>query len=297
MKPFFYSLVSLNHSIRLKKMSFFSFLESFILSNKANFARCLLLTISVITLFSCSRSSSPSLKVAAPSIPHAEILESIEPELRREGIELKILIIDDFNTPNRALADGEVDANFFQHLPFLEAQQKDFGYDFETLVAVHVEPMGVYSKKIRSLEELKDGATIAVPGDPSNQARALALFEKSGWIKLRSNDAKTSVLDILSNPHHLKFIELDSPLLSRSLDDVDAAAISTNFALLAGLSPKTDALVIEDGHSPFANLVVIRKGEAQRPELQALKAALTTDRTTQFIQERYQGAIIPAKQN
>lgn len=250
--------------------------------------------ITSIILCSCTRSSPPSLKVAATSVPHAEILEYIQPELKREGIELEILIIDDFNTSNRALADGEVDANFFQHLPFLEAQKKDFGYELEALVAVHIEPMGVYSKKVHALDKLRNGAIIAVPSDPSNQARALALFEKSGWINLRSHDAKTSVLDISSNPHHLKFIELDSPLLSRSLDDVDAAAISTNFALLAGLSPTKDALMIEGGDSPFANLVVIRKGERDRSDLQALKAALTTDQTSQFIEERYEGAIIPA---
>jgi D-methionine transport system substrate-binding protein len=248
----------------------------------------------LLLLTSCGKSSHPTLKVAATSVPHAEILEFIQPQLKEQNIALEILIIDDFNTPNRALADGEVDANFFQHLPFLEAQKADFGYKLEPLVAVHVEPMALYSKEHSSLAELPERATIAIPSDASNQARALALFEQVGLIQLESKGAKTSLLDIASNPHRLRFIEMDSPLLSRSLDDVDAAAISTNFALLAGLSPKKDALAIENGQSRFANIVVVRAGESQRPELQALKAALTTEQVRHFIEERYQGAVIPA---
>lgn len=253
-----------------------------------------ILAIFLLFLSSCGKSSHPTLKVAATSMPHAEILEFIQPHLKEKNIDLEILIIDDFNTPNRALADGEVDANFFQHLPFLEAQKNDFGYKLEPLVAIHVEPMALYSKKYHSLADIKEGATIAIPSDASNQARALALLEQIGLIKLNSKEAKTSLLDIVSNPHTLKFIEMDSPLLSRALDDVDAAAISTNFALLAGLSPQKDALAIENGQSRFANIVVIREGESQRPEIQALKAALTTEQVRHFIEERYQGAVIPA---
>jgi D-methionine transport system substrate-binding protein len=248
----------------------------------------------LIFLTGCGGSSKPTLKVAATSVPHAEILESIKPHLQGQNIELEVVIIDDFNTPNRALADGEVDANFFQHLPFLEAQKADFGYQLENLVAVHLEPMALYSKKSRSLEEIKDKGLIAIPSDPSNQARALALCEQIGLITLKTKGTKTSVLDIESNPRQLKFVEMDSPLLSRALDDVDAAAISTNFALLAGLSPKRDALAIENAQSRFVNLVAIRQGESQRPELQALKAALTTKQMHQFIEKKYQGAVIPA---
>lgn len=245
-------------------------------------------------LTSCGSSSKPTLKVAATSVPHAEILEFIKPQLDAQGIELEILIIDDFNTPNRALVDREVDANFFQHLPFLDAQQADFGYALEPLVAVHLEPMALYSKKWHSLNEIKEGATIAIPSDPSNQARALTLCQQAGLITLKTQGAKTSILDIANNPHHLHFVEMDSPLLGRSLDDVNAAAISTNFALLAGLSPQTDALAIENAQSRFINLVVTRAGEQQRPELEALKAVLTTEQVRQFIKEHYQGAVAPA---
>lgn len=248
----------------------------------------------LLVFTSCGGSSKPTMKVAATSVPHAEILEFIQPHLKAQNIEMEILMIDDFNTPNRALADREVDANFFQHLPFLEAQQADFGYTIEPLVAIHLEPMALYSKKYRDIKDIKDGATIALPSDVSNQARALALCEQAGLITLKTNNAKTSVLDIASNPHHFHFIEMDSPLLSRALDDVDAAAISTNFALLAGLSPKTDALAIESSQSRYTNFVVIREGENQKHELQALKTALTTDQARQWIEERYQGAVIPA---
>ncbi len=248
----------------------------------------------LLILTSCGHSSKPTLKVAATSVPHAEILEFIKPQLQEQGIELEILIIDDFNTPNRALADREVDANFFQHLPFLEAQKADFGYALENFVAVHLEPMALYSKKWHTLNEIKDGATLAIPSDPSNQARALALCQQVGLITLKSQGEKTSVLDISNNPHHLHFLEMDSPLLSRSLEDVDAAAISTNFALLGGLSPKKDTLAIENAQSRFVNLVAIRIGEHQRPELEALKTALTKEQVRQFIEEHYQGAIIPA---
>lgn len=244
---------------------------------------------------SCSKSSKPTLKVAATSVPHAEILETIKPLLHAQNIELEVIIVDDFNTPNRALADREVDANFFQHPPFLEAQKADFGYALEPLVAVHIEPMALYSNTYSSLATIPDHATIAIPSDPSNQARALALLEQVGLITLKvKENHPSSIWDVDDNPHHLKWIEMDSPLLSRALEDVDAAAISTNFALLAGLSPKKDALATENAQSRFVNIVVIRQGESQRPALQALKTALTTEQVRQFIDKQYQGAVIPA---
>jgi D-methionine transport system substrate-binding protein len=248
----------------------------------------------VFLLTGCGGSPKPTLKVAATSVPHAEILEFIKPQLRDQNIDLEVFIIDDFNTPNRALSDREVDANFFQHLPFLEAQKADFSYELENLVGVHLEPMALYTKKYFALEDLKEKAMIAVPSDPSNQARALALCEQIGLITLKTKGAKTSLLDIAKNSRELKFVEMDSPLLSRALDDVDVAAISTNFALLAGLSPKDDSLAIEDAQSRFVNLVVIREGESQRKELQALKEALTSAEVRQFIEKKYQGAVIPA---
>ena len=208
---------------------------------------CFIAAIFICFLTGCGQTSKPALRVAATSVPHAELLELIQPDLEAQNIHMEILIIDDFNTPNRALADHEVDANFFQHLPFLEAQKEDFGYALEPLAAIHLEPMAIYSKRISSLKDLKEGATIAIPSDPSNQARALSLFEQEVFITLKKQGAKITVHDIQDNPKKLKFVEMDSPLLARSLDDVDAAVISTNFALLVGLSPKKDALAVEKG--------------------------------------------------
>lgn len=249
-----------------------------------------------LVLVGCSRESSgKTLKVAATSVPHAEILEVVKPELKKEGIDLQIIVVEDYNTPNRALADGEVDANFFQHPAFLEQQIKDFGYPLEVLTAVHLEPMGLYSHKVKSLKELKNDSKVAVPSDPSNQARALELLETAGLIRLGRHDSHSSLLDITYNPHNLKFVEIDSPLLARSLEDVDLAAITTNFALQGGLTPKKDALALEDSQSEYVNVVVVRKGDSQRADLQALKKALQSEEVRKFIEHQYKGAVIPAE--
>lgn len=252
-------------------------------------AACLLIVLS-----SCSTAESPKLKVAATSLPHAEILEMVKSDLAEQQILLEIVVVEDYNTPNRALHDGEVDANFFQHAPFLDAQKADFGYRLESLAAVHLEPMALYSQHLKSLQDLKQGSTVAIPSDPSNQARALTLLSEQGLIQLKRSDAKTSLLDIKENPRHLQFVEIDSPLLARSLDDVSVAAITTNFALQAGLSPKRDALAMEGANSLFINIVAVREGESQRDDLQALRSALTSDKVKAFIEERYQGAVLPA---
>lgn len=240
-----------------------------------------------------SDTSKKTLKVAATSVPHAEILEQVKTELAKEDIQLQIVVIDDYNTPNRALADNEVDANFFQHKPFLDMQNKEFGYPLEALVAVHIEPMGLYSHKIKKIDELKAGNIIAIPSDPSNEARALFLLEDLGIIHLNTHDSKTSIHNIDQNAKQLKIIEVDSPLLARSLDDVVLAAITTNFALQAGLQPSKDAIALENSESPYVNIVVIRSGDDTRPEIQALKRAITSAKIRQFIESRYQGAVDP----
>lgn len=254
----------------------------------------LLLVLLLATISSCTNNSRNTLRVAATSIPHAELLEFVKPHLKAQNIQLEIVIIDDYHLPNRALADKEVDANFFQHQPFLDSQKSHFGYSLESLAPIHLEPMAIYSKKHRALSDLKENATIAIPSDPSNQARALALCEKIGLITLKSTESAPTIYQIESNPLKLIFLEIDSPLLCRSIEDVDAALITTNFALFAGLSPVQDALAHEDAGSSFANLLVIRCGDHSRPDLQALKKALTTQQVREFINNKYQGAIIPA---
>lgn len=248
-----------------------------------------------IWLIGCQSNPGSHLKIAASAVPHAEILEFIQSDLKDEGVELDIVIVEDFNTPNRALADKEVDANYFQHVPFMEAQEKDFGYQFEVLAAVQVEPMGLYSKKIDSLRDLKPKSIVAVPNDPTNQARALRLLHKEGLIELSDRGILTSVHDIIKNPHQLEILELDPAMLSRTLDDVDLAAITTNFALQGGLAPEKDSLAFEETlDSPFANIIAIRRGESARPDFQKLKATIQSDKVRIYLSEKYHGAILPA---
>lgn len=259
-----------------------------------NVKSCLTIGLSLLLFMGCEKSSNHTLKIAATSIPHAEILEQIKPDLEKEGIRLEIVVVDDYNTPNRALNDKEVDANFFQHQPFLDKQMKDFGYRLEPLVFVHIEPMGLYSKNLDALDQVKSGDLIGIPSDVSNQARALCLLDTDGIIKVNRCGPDTALKDIVSNPLKLKFTEIDSALLVRTLNDVALVAITTNFALQGGLSPQTDALALEDAHSQFANIVVIREGEGDRKDLQALKRALMSNKVRQFIVDHYHGAIVPA---
>lgn len=249
--------------------------------------------LSLFLAFGCnSHSSGKQLKIAATATPHAEILEQIQPEMRDAGIDMQIIIVDDYHTPNRALSDGEVDANFFQHPQFLELQMKEFGYHLSILAKVHLEPMALYSKRVKSLAELPEKAKVSIPSDPTNQARALLLLEANQLLGLNRHDLEANLTNITANPKGLQFLEIDPPLLSRTLDDVDAAAITTNFALQAGLSPGKEALAIESGDSPFVNVVVVRAGEEGRPEFAELKRLLNSDKVKKFIEARYRGAII-----
>lgn len=250
---------------------------------------------SAIAFSSCTaKKDENTLKVAATAIPHAEILEVIKPDLEKLGVNLDIIVVDDYLIPNRVLSDGEVDANFFQHEPFLEVQKNQFGYDLETFAKIHLEPMALYSFKLKNLNELPAGASIAVPADPTNQARALLLLENNGLIKLKKHDISASIFDIAENPQKFTFLEVDAPLLARALEDVDLGAITTNFALQAGLSPRNDSLAIESGDSLFVNILVIRTGDEGRQQLIHLKDLLTSEKVENYIKDKYDGAIIKA---
>lgn len=248
----------------------------------------------LLLITGCSNGEK-GLKVAASSVPHAELLEFAKPDLKEQGINLVIVVTDDYNIPNRALADGEVDANFFQHRPFFDAQVTAFHYPLEVLAPIEIEPMGLYSKKITDLSTLREKAIVAIPNDPSNEARALLILQKEGLIQLnRPDDPHATLLNIINNPKNLSLIEVDAAMLPRALDDVDLAAINTNFALQAGLNPLEDALAIESKDSPYANVLVIRKGDDKREDIQALKRAMTSEKMKEFILKKYNGAILPA---
>lgn len=259
------------------------------------FVRGLFFIFSIAFLSSCTSSSQKPFKVMATAVPHAQMLEFIQPELKAQGIDLEILITDDYQTPNRALADKEIDANFFQHLPFLKEQVYQFHYSLESAAAVEIEPMGIYSKKIHSLLELKNKATIAIPNDPSNEGRALLFLEAQGLIQLdHPENLLSTVLNIISNPKQLQFLEIDAAMLPRSLEDVDAALINTNYALQAHLSPSQDALALEGKDSPYVNIIAIRTGEESRPEIHALVTEMTSPKMKDFILKTYKGAVLPS---
>ncbi len=247
----------------------------------------------LLLLFACTKKDD-ALKVAATSVPHAQMLNFIKPDLEQQGVKLKIVVVDDYNIPNRLLSEKEVAANFFQHVPFMEEQIKNFGYKIECFARIHLEPMALYSRKYKSLGEIPDGATISVPNDPSNEYRALVILVKEGLITLRAGAGlQSTVADIQSNPKKLKFREIDAALLPRTLDDVAVAAINTNWALQAGLNPIKDALAIESDDSPYTNILSIRIGDENDPRLQQLKQAMLSDKMRAFILEKYKGAIIP----
>jgi len=253
------------------------------------------LLLTLLFAVGCSKKEDQNaLKVAATAVPHAEMLNFIKPDLEKQGLNLKIVVVDDYNIPNRLLSEKEVAANFFQHVPFMENQIKNFGYKIQCFARIHLEPMALYSSKYKSLAEIPNGATISVPNDPSNEYRALSILVKEGLITLRPGaNLQSTVADILSNPKNFKFREIDAALLPRTLKDVDIAAINTNWALQAGLNPMKDALAIESEDSPYANIIAIRIGDEKDPRLEKLKAAMLSDKMREFILEKYKGAIIP----
>lgn len=235
------------------------------------------------------------LNIGATPVPHAEILEFIKPLLLEEGIQLKITEFTDYVTPNLALTDGDIDGNFFQHAPYMESFAEDHGLDLKAVAKTHVEPLGLYSKKITDIKDLKEGSKIAIPNDPTNGGRALILLEYHGLIELAEDAPLTATeKDITSNPNNFEFIPLDAPQLPRSLDDVDAAIINTNYALEADLNPVRDALIIEDANSPYANILAVLTKNENDPLIQSLIKVLNSPETKEFIETKYEGAIVPA---
>jgi D-methionine transport system substrate-binding protein len=236
-----------------------------------------------------------TLKVGATPIPHAEILNFVIPILEKENIKLEIVDFQDYVQPNTALADKELDANFFQHQPYLDNFNKERNLDLVSIGSVHVEPLGLYSKSIKDISEINEGNTIAIPNDATNAARALLLLQSNGIIKLKEGAGiEATEKDIAENPKNLKIQPVEAAQLPRVLEDVDAAVINTNFALPAGLNPVKDAIVIEGKDSPYANIVVVRKGDENRAELQKLMEILTSEEVKKFIEEKYSGSIVPA---
>ena len=240
--------------------------------------------------------SEKTLKVGATPVPHAEILAEVKEDLKKDGVNLEIIEFNDYVQPNIALNDKELDANFFQHEPYLNDFVKEHNdMKLKNAAGIHIEPMGIYSKKLKKLDELKDGATVSIPNDPTNGGRALLLLQKAGLLKLKDGVEETAtVQDIAENPKNLKIQEVEAAQLPRTLDDVDFSIINTNFAMNANLNPMKDALFIEDSTSPYVNIITVREGDESRPEIQALIKAVKSDKVKKFIEEKYNGAIVPA---
>jgi D-methionine transport system substrate-binding protein len=224
-----------------------------------------------------------TLTVGATPVPHADLLGLVKDDLAAQGITLVVREFTDYVTPNTATLSGDLDANFFQHIPYL-ASNSEWAEKLVSAFGVHVEPFGLFSNSIKNIADLKDGATIAIPNDPSNGGRALLLLAANGIITLKPDAGiNATIRDITDNPKNLTFKELEAAQLPRSLGDVDAAAINGNYALEAGLIPSRDAIIIEGAESPYVNIVVVKKGNENDPRIEALKKALLSQKVKDYI--------------
>ncbi|MBN8800235.1 MAG: methionine ABC transporter substrate-binding protein [Lysobacteraceae bacterium SCN 69-123] len=264
---------------------------------KTSLFRPLLAAAAVLALAACGKPATDEsrLVVAATAVPHAEILQVVKPILEKQGVTLDVRVFNDYVQPNDQLVQKQVDANYFQTEPYLDAYNRDRKTQLVTVVGVHIEPFGAYSRRVKSLAELPAGADVVIPNDPSNNSRALILLDKAGVIKLKDpSNALSTQRDIIDNPKQLRFRELDSAMLPRVLDQVDLALINTNYALDAGLDPTRDALAIESKDSPYVNFLVARPDNRDDPRVQKLAKALTGPEVKAFIESKYQGAVLPA---
>jgi len=236
------------------------------------------------------------LTLGVTSGPHAQIAEVARQVAAKQGLQVKLVEFGDFIQPNAALAAGEVDANIYQHQPFLDAQNKDRGYQLVPVAKAVNQQMGVYSKKVKSLKALKSGARVGIPNDPTNGSRALLVLAKQGLITLKPHvGARASVLDITANPQKLKFIELEAAQLARALDDLDAAAVNSSYAVAAGLSPQGDSLALEEVNTPYVTvLIVTRAGHESDQALQAFVKAYQSPEVKAFVDKTFQGAYTTA---
>lgn len=249
-------------------------------------------------LLSCAKKENQQnvLTVAASPEPHKAILELVVADLAKENITLKITEFTDYVTPNDAVETGEQDANFFQHVPYMESFNKEHGYHLASVGTVHIEPLALYSQKYTSLSELKSGDMIAIPNDPTNEARALLLLAAQNIITLRADAGLAATpQDITENPLKLVFREIEAATLPRILADVAAAVINGNYAIPAGLSASKDGLLVEGKDSPYANVIAVKQGNENDPRIQALLKALQSDKVRAYIIEKYpNGEVVPA---
>lgn len=262
--------------------------------------------LATVTLAACGSSAkddtasssadTTKLVVGATTSPHAEILNEAKPLLKKEGVDLEVKSFTDYTLLNKLLAEKEIDANYFQHKPYFEDQVKENGYDFVDAGAIHIEPMGIYSKDIKSVDDIKDGTTVITSNSNTDWGRILTIFENAGLIKLKDGVEKTTATfdDIVENKKDLKFKhDIDPGLLVPTYENEKDAlvAINANFALTAGLNPEKDALLHDDDNSPYANIIAIRKGDENKPAIKKLIAALHSDEVKKFVDDKWKGSV------
>ncbi|MFG6516751.1 MetQ/NlpA family ABC transporter substrate-binding protein [Sulfitobacter sp. 1A13496] len=252
-----------------------------------------LTTLTSVLALMATGLAAEEIKVGVSPGEHAEIMEEVARIAEPMGLEIDVVEFSDYVVPNQALADGDIQANSFQHVPYLEAQMKDRGFELSVVGNTITTPMGVYSDKITDLADLEEGATFGIPNDPTNGGRALLVLQELGLIKVdEAAGLVPTVLDIIENPKDLSFKELDAAQLPRSLADLDAALINTNYAIASGLSPKEDSIAMESAENPYVNVIAVRKGDEEAAWVETLLKAYHSDEIKTFIDESYQGTVI-----
>lgn len=248
------------------------------------------------SLGTASMATEPvTIKIGASPVPAGDILNFVKPKLAEKGINLKVIEFSDYIQPNLALSDKEIDANFFQHKPFMDKFAADRGLKLHAMPGIFIAPIALYSNKIKDVKEIKKGDRITIPNDPTNGGRALQLLASAGLLKLKDNVGHSaSIEDIVENPLKLKIIEVEAATLPRTLDDVKASVINQTYALSSGLNPVKDAIIIESKDSPYANIVAVREGDQNRPEILELNNTLRTPEVKAFILDHFKGSLIPS---
>ncbi len=260
----------------------------------------LILAVLLLTVALCGcgqKAESNKIRVAATAVPHAEILEVAKEVLAKEGYELEIVVYTDYVQPNLVVDKGELDANYFQHTPYMNQFNAENGTKIVSAGLIHYEPFGIFAGKTSSIDALPDGAQISIPNDATNGARALLLLQQEGILKLKDGAGiEATVYYIVENPKNVQIVEMEAAQLTISLQDVDLSVINGNYALAAGLNPATDAVALEDASGTaaqtFANLVGVKEGNENSPAIKALVAALQSEQVKSFINEKYQGSVV-----